>query len=117
PALEHRAREESAAGQGDARDLTAGGATQLSPSSSCSPGYPANFPSDGNWTPVLGSNPPSPGVSHSRGRGFDSPRLHFRFCWVSALTAQPRPPTRVYSARSLRVLASARGITGAAPRP
>ena len=35
---------------------------QLSPSSSCPPGYPANFPSTGNWTPVLGSNPPSPGV-------------------------------------------------------
>jgi len=42
--------------------LTAGGATQLSPSSSCSPGYPANFPNTGNWTPLLGSNPPSPGV-------------------------------------------------------
>ena len=43
-------------------DLTGGGATQLSPSKSCSPIFPANFPSDGNWTPVLGSSPPSPGV-------------------------------------------------------
>src|SRR5262249_57888365 len=41
--------------------LTAGSATQLSPSSSCSPGYPANFPNDGNWMPVLGSNPPPAG--------------------------------------------------------
>lgn len=24
--------------------------------------YPAGFPNDGNWTPVLGSDPPSPGV-------------------------------------------------------
>jgi len=43
-------------------DLRGGGATLLSPSSSCSPGYPANFPNTGNWTPVPGSNPPSPGV-------------------------------------------------------
>jgi len=43
-------------------DLTGGGATLLSPSSSCSPGYPANFPNTGNWMPVPGSNPPSPGV-------------------------------------------------------
>jgi formylglycine-generating enzyme required for sulfatase activity len=44
--------------------LTAGSATQLSPSQSCSPGsgYPANFPNTGNWTPVPGSNPPSAGV-------------------------------------------------------
>jgi len=42
--------------------LTAGGATQLSPAAPCSPGYPANFPSTGNWTAVLGSSPPSPGV-------------------------------------------------------
>src|SRR5262245_16526637 len=51
--------------------------------------------------------------SHSRGRGFDSPRLHLRFCWVSALTAQPRPPEPLYSARSLRVPAT-RGVTLAA---
>ena len=43
-------------------DLTSGGATPLSPSSSCSPVYPANFPDDGSWTPVPGSSPPSPGV-------------------------------------------------------
>jgi hypothetical protein len=49
-------------GKATLADLTAGGATQLSPTSSCSPGYPANFPNNGNWTPVLGSNPPSPGV-------------------------------------------------------
>jgi formylglycine-generating enzyme required for sulfatase activity len=51
------------AGKATLADLTKGGATQLIPPSSCStPGYPANFPFDGNWTPVLGSNPPSPGV-------------------------------------------------------
>jgi hypothetical protein len=49
-------------GKATLEDLTKGGATLLSPSASCSPDYPANFPSDGNWTPVLGSNPPSPGV-------------------------------------------------------
>jgi len=43
-------------------DLTSSGATQLSPSSSCTPAYPANFPDDGNWTPVAESTPPSPGV-------------------------------------------------------
>src|SRR5947207_766714 len=50
------------AGTATLADLTGGGATQLSPSSSCSPVYPASFPNDGNWTPVLGSSPPSPGV-------------------------------------------------------
>src|SRR5262249_40599301 len=49
-------------GKATLADLTAGGATQASPSSSCSPHYPTNFPVIGNWTPVLGSNPPSPGV-------------------------------------------------------
>jgi formylglycine-generating enzyme required for sulfatase activity len=45
-------------------DLTKGGALQLG----CNffpfnhAPYPVNFPSDGNWTPVLGSVPPSPGV-------------------------------------------------------
>ncbi len=45
-------------------DLMGGGATQLG----CTgppfnlTAYPGNFPSDGNWTPVLGSSPPSPGV-------------------------------------------------------
>jgi hypothetical protein len=48
-------------------DLMSGGATQVSPAPSapslpCSPGFPANFPPDGNWTPVAGSSPPSPGV-------------------------------------------------------
>jgi formylglycine-generating enzyme required for sulfatase activity len=45
------------AGKATLADLTRGGATQLICSFD-----PANFPSDGNWTPVLGSNPPSPGV-------------------------------------------------------
>ena len=51
-------------GKATLADLTAGGATLLSPSFSCAgtQGFPANFPRDGNWTPVLGSNPPSPGV-------------------------------------------------------
>src|SRR5262245_57757863 len=49
-------------GRATLADLTGGGATQLSPSSSCTPGYPDNFPDTGNWTPVAGSNPPSPGV-------------------------------------------------------
>ena len=43
-------------------DLTEAGATQLSPSNSCTPAYPMNFPANGNWTPVAGSSPPSPGV-------------------------------------------------------
>ncbi len=48
-------------------DLMSGGATQVSPAPSapalpCSPGFPANFPPDGNWTAVPGSSPPSPGV-------------------------------------------------------
>ena len=45
--------------------LTAGGATELSVASgaaTCSPTFPANFPRGGQWTPVLGSTPPSPGV-------------------------------------------------------
>src|SRR5439155_23741349 len=50
------------AGTATLSDLTGGGATQLSPSQSCSPGFPTNFPADGNWTPVSGSSPPSPGV-------------------------------------------------------
>src|SRR5215470_12948755 len=49
-------------GRATLADLTSGGATQLSPASSCAPGYPANFPDDGNWTPVAGTSPPSPGV-------------------------------------------------------
>src|SRR5438552_1167511 len=49
------------AGTSTLTDLTNGGATPLG----CFDGqsaYPANFPSDGNWTPVPGSSPPSPGV-------------------------------------------------------
>jgi formylglycine-generating enzyme required for sulfatase activity len=51
-------------GKATLADLTAGGATQLSSASlsGCSPGFPANFPNTGNWTPVQGSNAPSPGV-------------------------------------------------------
>lgn len=51
-------------GKATLADLTAGGAVQLgcnfAPFSHAV--YPANFPNDGNWTPVLGSVPPSPGV-------------------------------------------------------
>jgi len=43
-------------------DLTAAGATLVSPSVCTAPGFPANFPPNGNWTPVPGSNPPSPGL-------------------------------------------------------
>jgi formylglycine-generating enzyme required for sulfatase activity len=45
-------------------DLTAAGATQLGCSSAPfnHTAYPANFPSDGNWVPIAGSSPPSPGV-------------------------------------------------------
>ena len=53
------------AGKATLAQLTGGGATLLSAAEypSCSsPGYPANFPGIGNWTPVPGSNPPSPGV-------------------------------------------------------
>jgi formylglycine-generating enzyme required for sulfatase activity len=49
-------------GKATLAELTDAGATQLSPATSCSPAYPANFPDDGNWTPVPGSSPPSPGV-------------------------------------------------------
>jgi formylglycine-generating enzyme required for sulfatase activity len=50
------------AGKVTPADLSAGGATELSPSSACTPAFPAGFPADGNWTPISGSNPPSPGV-------------------------------------------------------
>ncbi len=52
------------AGKATLADLTSGGATQLG----CNfppfnhTAYPANFPNDGNWTPVPGSSPPSKGV-------------------------------------------------------
>jgi len=45
-------------------DLTGGGATQLGcgyPASNSAP-FPANFPASGQWAPVPGSSPPSPGV-------------------------------------------------------
>src|SRR5262245_20215699 len=49
-------------GKATLADLTAGGATQLDPLTGFA-GVPSppNFPFDGNWTPVQGSNPPSPG--------------------------------------------------------
>jgi len=53
------------AGTATLTDLQSGGATQLSPSGSLScaaPGFPTNFPPNAQWTPVSGSNPPSPGV-------------------------------------------------------
>ena len=49
-------------GRATLADLTSGGATQLSPATTCTSGFPANFPKDGNWTPVPASSPPSPGV-------------------------------------------------------
>jgi formylglycine-generating enzyme required for sulfatase activity len=50
------------AGKATRADLIAGGATHLSLADSCTPPFPKNFPPNGNWTPVSGSNPPSPGV-------------------------------------------------------
>ena len=58
------------AGKATLADLTAGGtlaAIQLGPANACGgvgPGgnYGANFPFTGNWSPIEGSNPPSPGV-------------------------------------------------------
>src|SRR5437867_712449 len=63
-------------GKATLADLTPGGATQLG----CYGGgmiggillpapYPGNFPDDGNWTPVPGSTPPSPGVYAVSARG------------------------------------------------
>ncbi|MFN8544930.1 MAG: SUMF1/EgtB/PvdO family nonheme iron enzyme [Candidatus Binatia bacterium] len=34
-------------------DLAGGGATEVSPSSSCTPGFPGTFPANGNWTGPL----------------------------------------------------------------
>ncbi len=34
-------------------DLTGGGATQISPSSSCTPAFPGTFPANGQWTAPL----------------------------------------------------------------
>src|SRR5262249_16472118 len=50
------------AGRVTLADLTAGGATPLSPFACTVPVLPANFPASGNWTPIPGSNPPSPAV-------------------------------------------------------
>jgi formylglycine-generating enzyme required for sulfatase activity len=49
-------------GRATLADLMAGGATLVSSSSCNLPGFPINFPRTGNWTPLPGSNPPSPGV-------------------------------------------------------
>src|SRR5437867_5951582 len=51
-------------GKATLADLTGGGATQLAPAFTCSRSsdYGINFPDTGNWTPVLGSSQPSPGV-------------------------------------------------------
>jgi len=52
------------AGKATLNDLTTGGAVELGctdPPFSLT-AYPSNFPIDGNWTPLIGSNPPTPGV-------------------------------------------------------
>ena len=51
-------------GKATLADLTGGRATQLAPAGTCADpsDYGTKFPSDGNWTPVLGSDPPSPGA-------------------------------------------------------
>ena len=51
-------------GKATLADLADGGATQLGCQGlpfNLAP-YPGTFPADGNWTPVAGSSPPSPGV-------------------------------------------------------
>jgi Sulfatase-modifying factor enzyme 1 len=49
-------------GKATLADLTGGGATQLDPQTGfAGVPQPQNFPPDGNWTPVQGSHPPSPG--------------------------------------------------------
>ncbi|MCI0411028.1 MAG: hypothetical protein L0191_21105, partial [Acidobacteria bacterium] len=40
-------------GKATLADLLAGGASQVSPSPSCSPGFPGTFPTTGNWTAPL----------------------------------------------------------------
>jgi formylglycine-generating enzyme required for sulfatase activity len=52
------------AGKATLANLTAGGATQLGSTPTCGgpADYGINFPNTGNWVPVPGSNPPSPGV-------------------------------------------------------
>src|SRR5262249_48223635 len=46
------------AGKATLADLNQGSVALLS----CTTGYPTNVPTDGNWTPVAGPKPPSPGV-------------------------------------------------------
>jgi len=59
-------------GKATLADLTTGGATQLALAPSCTPGFPGNFPLDGNWTPgvfaVFAGNDPS----------FSTPNIAFR---------------------------------------
>jgi hypothetical protein len=52
------------AGKATLANLTAGGAILLAPAGTCydPTDYGVNFPNTGNWMPVPGSNPPSPGV-------------------------------------------------------
>jgi hypothetical protein len=71
-------------------DLTKGGATQLAPAATCSGrgDYGANFPASGNWTPIPGSNPPSPGVYASSGGAGVGPCRSWR-AWRS----RPLTPT------------------------
>ena len=78
------------AGKATLADLTGGGATQLAPAATCAgPGdYGSNFPNTGNWTPVLGSNPPSPGVYASSGGAGVGPCRSWR-AWRS----RPLTPT------------------------
>src|SRR5436309_934947 len=40
-------------GKATPADLTSGGATQISPSSGCSPALPGTFPANGQWTQAL----------------------------------------------------------------
>jgi formylglycine-generating enzyme required for sulfatase activity len=49
-------------GRATLADLTAGGAIPVSPLACNLAEFPANFPTNGNWTPLPGSIPPSPGV-------------------------------------------------------
>src|SRR5262249_1525756 len=59
---EHDARQEGAVGTRDAGRSHGGGARLVSSPFCSASGFPANFPASGNWTPVPGSNPASPGI-------------------------------------------------------
>lgn len=50
------------AGKATHADLTEGGAMPLGGCTTGTSLFPSNFPSDGNWTPLPGSSPPSPGI-------------------------------------------------------